>query len=177
MAYSGPVSLPELDSLVSLGDGALLEVLRACRRKSSSDPKDKVFGILGVLDKEVREEFAVDYGKSAKDVYTDVVDVLLATTDRLDVICEAVHFPVYTSSANLPTWVPDWSHIPATSAISSSPGTDFAASRDAKANYRFLGERRHQLEISAIPLGSTSWHGTTVGTLCTLGDYLMAFLN
>lgn len=177
LAYSGPGSLPELNSLVHLGDEALLEVLRACRRKLSSDPKDKVFGLPGVLGKEVHEEFAVDYGKYVKDVYTDVVDFLLTTTDRLDVICEAIHFPVYTSSANLPAWVPDWSHIPATSAISSSPGTDIAASRDSKANYRFLGERRNQLEISAIPLGSISWHGITVGTLCTLGDYLMAFLN
>lgn len=177
LAYSGPGSLPELDSLVSLGDEALLEVLRACRRKLSSDPKDKVFGVLGVLGKEVREEFAVDYGKSVKDVFTDVVDFLLTTTDNLDVICEAIHFPVYISSANLPTWVPDWSHIPATSAISLSPGADFAASKNSKANYKFLGERRNQLEISAIPLGSISWHGITVGTLCTLGDYLMAFLN
>lgn len=177
LAYSGPGSLPELDSLVSLGDEALLEVLRACRRKLSSDPKDKVFGILGVLGKEVREEFAIDYGKSVKEVFTDVVDFLLTTTDHLDVICEAIHFPVHIPSANLPTWVPDWSHIPATSAISLSPGTDFAASGDAKAKYKFLGERRNQLEISAIPLGSISWHGITVGTLCTLGDYLMAFLN
>ncbi|KAH8756767.1 heterokaryon incompatibility protein-domain-containing protein [Diaporthe sp. PMI_573] len=177
LAYSGPGGLPELDSLIGLGDEALLEVLRMCRRKLSSDPKDKVFGVLGVLGKEVREEFTVDYGKSVKDVYTDVVDFLLTTTDRLDVICEAVHFPVHTSSANLPTWVPDWSHIPATSAIALLPGSGFAASRDAKADYRFLGERRSQLVISAIPLGSISRHGIPVGTLCTLQDYLMAFLN
>lgn len=177
LAYSGPGSLPELNSLVRLGDEALLPVLRACRRKLSSDPKDKVFGILGVLGNKVSEEFAVDYGKSVKDVFTDVVDFILTTTGNLNVICEAIHFPVYTSSANLPTWVPDWSHIPATSAISLSPGTDFAASRDAKANYKFLGERLDRLEISAIPLGSVSWHGITVGTLCTLGDYLMAFLH
>lgn len=177
LAYSGPGSLPELDSLVTLGDEALLEVLRACRRKLSSDPKDKVFGILGVLGKEVRDEFAVDYGKSVKEVFTDVVDFLLTTTDHLDVICEAIHFPVYTSSANLPTWVPDWSYVPATSAISLSPGTKFAASRNEKANFELLRGRRNQLEISAVPLGSISWHGITVGTLCTLGDYLMAFLN
>lgn len=177
LAYSGPGSLPELDSLVNLGDEALLEVLRACRRKLSSDPKDKVFGVLGVLGKEVREEFAVDYGKSVKDVFTDVVDFLLTTTEHLDVICESIHFPVYISSANLPTWVPDWSHIPATSAISLSPRGEFAASRDSKANFKILGERRNQLEISAVPLGLISWHGITVGTLCTLGDYLMAFLN
>lgn len=177
LAYSGPGSLPELGSLVGLGDEALLEVLRVCRRKLSSDPKDKVFGVLGVLGGEVRKEFTVDYAKSVKDVYTDVVDFLLTTTNRLDVICEAIHFPVHTSSANLPTWVPDWSHIPATSTIALFPGTHFGASRDAKAEYKFLDERRNRLEISAIPLGSISRHGIPVGTLCTLQDYLMAFLN
>lgn len=177
LAYSGPGGMPDLVSLVSLGDRALLEVLRACRRKLASDPRDKVFGVLGVLGKDIREGFTVDYGKSVKEVFTDVVDFLLTTTEHLDVICEAIHFPIHISSANLPSWVPDWSHIPATSAISLSPGTDFAASKDSKAKFKFLDERRNRIQISAIPLGSISLHGVTVGTLCTLGDYLMAFLN
>lgn len=177
LAYSGPGSLPELGSLWVLGDEAFLEALRVCRRKSSSDPRDKVFGVLGVLGEEVRKEFAVDYEKTVKDVYTDVVDFLVRTTGRLDVICEAIHFPVHTSSVNLPTWVPDWSHIPATSSIALFPGTDFSASGDASASDWFLSQRRSRLNISAIPLGSVSRHGIPVGTLCTLQDYLMAFLN
>lgn len=117
LAYSGPGSLPELDPLAGLGDEALLEVLRVCRRKLSSDPKDKVFGVLGLLSKKIRDSFIVDYGKSVKDVYTEAASFLLITTDCLDVICEAIYFPVYTSSVKLPTWVPDWSYVPSMSAI------------------------------------------------------------
>lgn len=133
--------------------------------------------MLGVLDPRVRNEFAVDYGKSVKDVYTDVVEFLLASTGKLDVVCECIHFPVHRSSANMPTWVPDWSHMPSTSAISLSPGTRFAASGYKQAQYKFLGGRRNLLEISAVPLGSVTRHGIPVGTLCTTQDHLMAFLH
>ncbi|CAN8103108.1 unnamed protein product [Discula destructiva] len=177
LAYQSPGSLPDLEFLADLGDNALLEIMRVCRRKLSTDPKDKVFGSLGVLRQDIREEFTVDYGKNVKDIYTDVVDYILTTTDRLDVICESITFPVYNNSANLPTWVPDWSYSPDVSAISLSPDADFAASGSTKAQCRFVGERRSRLEIAAIPLGSISWHGISVGTLCTLSDYLMAFLN
>lgn len=177
LAYQGPGSLPDLDFLMGIGDTALLEVMRVCREKMCSDPKDKVFSVLGILHRDIREDFTVDYRNSVKDIYTDVVDYLLTTTERLDVICESIHFPAYINSANLPTWVPDWSHIPDVSAISLSPGTKFAASGNTKADFRFLGERRNNLSIAAVTLGSISLHGISVGTLCTLADHLMAFLN
>jgi hypothetical protein len=66
---------------------------------------------------EVRKEFLADYSVSVKEVYTEIVDYLLKTTERLDVICDAIHFPVYTGSANLSSFVPDWSHIPQTAAM------------------------------------------------------------
>jgi hypothetical protein len=112
LVHQGPGSLPDLRSYMGLGKGSLLEVLRACRRKLASDAKDKLYGILGVLPEETRKEFRADYSLSVKDVYTEVVDYLLKTTKRLDVICDAIHFPVHTGSANLPSYVPDWSHIP-----------------------------------------------------------------
>ncbi|KAJ4413571.1 hypothetical protein N0V82_008467 [Gnomoniopsis sp. IMI 355080] len=177
LAYQGPGSLPDLDFLMGWGDSALLEVMRVCREKMCSDPKDKVFSVLGILHRDIREDFTVDYRSSVKDIYTDVVDYLLTTTERLDVICESIHFPVYINSFNLPTWVPDWSHIPDVSAISLSPDTKFAASGNTKADFKFLGERRNKLSMAAVPLGSVSLHGISVGTLCTLADQLMAFLS
>lgn len=180
LAYQGPGSLPDrgyLTDLAGQGDDGLLEIMRICRRKLSSDPKDKVFGVLGILNEDVRDEFTVDYGSSVKDIYTDVVDYLLTTSERLDVICESIQFPTYSSSNKLPTWVPDWSHVPDISAMSLSPGTSFAASGDTSAVYKFLDDRRNKLEISGISLGVVSWHGIPVGTLCTVADYLMAFLN
>ncbi|KAF2006902.1 hypothetical protein P154DRAFT_421176 [Amniculicola lignicola CBS 123094] len=174
LAYQGPRSLPDLGSLAKLGRESFLEAMCACRRKLSTDPRDKVFGILGVLPPEIRAEFPVDYNQSVREVYINAVDYLLHTTDRLDVICESIHFPLHTSSANLPTWVPDWSHSPQTASLGRM--CDFSAAGETEAKYRLLDGRR-KLEISAIHLDTISFHGIAVGTLCTLADYLMAFLH
>ena len=175
LAYQGPSSIPDIGSLMGLGEESLLEVMRACRRKLSADARDKVFGILGVLPEEIRTEFPVDYNLSVKEVYINVVDHLLFSTERLDVICESIHFPLHTSSANLPSWTPDWSHVPETTSLGRSFA--FSASGETSAEYRFIDERRRELEISAIHLDTISAHGIAVGTLCTLADYLMAFVH
>ncbi|CAH0058503.1 unnamed protein product [Clonostachys solani] len=175
LIYQGPASLPDLRSYMEDGEGAFLEILRACRRKLASDPRDKIFGILGVLPKEVRNEFPPDYNLSVKDLYTEVVDFLIKTTQRLDVICEAIHFPVHTSSADLPSFIPDWSHSPQTASMGHR--YNFSAAGSTKARCTFLDQRLNKLEIEAIPLDSTKIKGVAVGTLCNLGDYLMAFLH
>ncbi|KAM5349251.1 hypothetical protein ACJ41O_005758 [Fusarium nematophilum] len=175
LIYQGPSSLPDLRAYMDDGEGALLEILRACRRKLASDPRDKLFGLLGVLPGEIRNEFRADYNLPVKDVYTEVVDYLLKTTQRIDVICEAIHFPVHTSSAKLPSFVPDWSHVPQTTSLGYKYG--FSAAGSTKARCQFLDQRLSKLEISAIPLDTIKSKGIAVGTLCNLGDYLMAFLH
>ncbi|CVK94079.1 related to heterokaryon incompatibility protein het-6 [Fusarium mangiferae] len=175
LIYQGPASLPDLKFHMSDGEEALLQVLRTCRRKLASDPRDKLYGILGVLSASIREEFRADYNLSVKDVYTEIVDFLLKTTEKLDIICEAIHFPVHTSTANLPTFVPDWSHIPQTSAMGFK--YNFSASGSSKAICRFRDERLSKLEISGLEIDVVQSKGVVVGTLCNLGDYLMAFLH
>ena len=54
---------------------------------------------------------------------------------------------------------------------------NFSAAGTTKADCRFLDERLNKLEISAIYLDTISINGISVGTLCTLADYLMAFLH
>ncbi|KAF4442227.1 hypothetical protein F53441_11789 [Fusarium austroafricanum] len=175
LLHQGPASFPDLKFHMSDGEEALLQVLRICRRKLASDPRDKLFGILGVLPASIRNELRVDYNLSVKDVYTKIVDFLLKTTDKLDFIGEAVHFPVHTSSTNLPTFVPDWSHIPQTSGMGFKYG--FSASRCSPALYRFCDERLNKLEISGLEIDVVQSKGIAVGELCNLGDYLMAFLH
>ncbi|KAJ2896945.1 uncharacterized protein MKZ38_005089 [Zalerion maritima] len=175
LAFHGPGSLLDISQFQDNGPDSLLEALCKCRKKLSADPRDKVFGILGVLPEEVREEFPPNYSLSVKEVYTDVVDFLITTTGSIDIICEAIHFPLHTSSHSLPSFVPDWSHIPQTGPMGNY--YLFTASGTSSAMTRFLDERRNKLEISAIPLDKIGKYGISVGTLCTLADYLMAFLH
>jgi hypothetical protein len=174
----GPASFPHHNTLKQLGDESLLEILRACRKKLSENPRDKVFGILGLLPEATQRDFPVDYSQPVKTVYTDVVDYLISTTERLDVIREAIHFPVHVNSTGLPSWCPDWSHIPEVPGLGRA--LNFAASSNAngptKARYRFHDERR-KLEISAIHIDTVAVTGVAVGTLCAAQDYLTAFLQ
>ncbi|KAI1777172.1 heterokaryon incompatibility protein-domain-containing protein [Hypoxylon cercidicola] len=172
----GPVSIHNLQIWKDAGTNSLLEVLRACRTKFASEPRDKVFGVLGILPEAVRHNFPTDYTASLKEVYINVVDFLLHTTRRLDVICEAIYFPIHISMANLPSWVPDWSHIPQTNALGLS--YNFSASQDTCVKFKFPDPtRRSKLEISAINLGTVERRGIALGTLFGLDDSLMAFLH
>jgi hypothetical protein len=103
----GPASFPDKSKLLASGDESLLEVMRACRKKVSESPRDKVFGILGLLPKTTQREFPIDYSQSVKTVYTDVVDYLVSTTDCIDVIRESIHFPIHVNTSGLPSWCPD----------------------------------------------------------------------
>jgi len=173
----GPTSFPDRETLEQLGDESLLQVMRTCRKKLSENPRDKVFGILGLLSDATQRDFPVDYSQSVKTVYTDVVDHLISTTKRLDVIREAIQFPLHVNSTGLPSWCPDWSHIPEVSGLGST--LNFAASNNAngptKAEYWFHDERR-KLQISAISIDTITATGVAVGTFCAAQDYLTAFL-
>jgi hypothetical protein len=174
LALQGPTSLPG-GGIRNLGKHPLLETMRLCRDKFTANPLDKVYGILGLLPEDVRRDFPVDYKSSVKGLYVRIVDHVLSTTKCLDILCEAIHFPLHTSNASLPTWCPDWYHMPATKALRNVDR--FTASKDRPARYKFHGERRLKLEIEAIYLGTVVEHGVAVGTLTTSVDHLTAFLS
>ncbi|KAI1422657.1 heterokaryon incompatibility protein-domain-containing protein [Xylaria sp. FL1777] len=176
LGFQGPASLSILKPRPEEGPESLLDVLRICRTKLAAEPRDKVFGVLGILPESVQCHFPPDYNASLREVYTNVVDLLLHTTRRVDIICDAIYFPVYTRTVKLPTWVPDWSHIPSTAALGSS--YDFSAASNVDADFDFLDPpQRTKLKVAAIYLDVLKIRGNPVGTFCTLDDYLMAFLH
>jgi hypothetical protein len=103
----GPCGFPEIGELMQPDGGSLLDVMRAFRKKLSENPRDKVFGVLGLGPAATQCVFPVDYSQSVKTVYTDVVDHLVVTTERIDVIRESIHFPLQANTLGLPTWCPD----------------------------------------------------------------------
>ncbi len=107
---------PTSPPFVDLGEESMLEVLRACRRNWRRIPEIRYSACWECCRRDT-ERVPPDYNLSVKEVYTDVVDFLMTTTERVDVICEAIHFPITTNSANLPSFVPDWSHIPQTASL------------------------------------------------------------
>ncbi|KXH47991.1 hypothetical protein CNYM01_02579 [Colletotrichum nymphaeae SA-01] len=177
LANHGPSSLPKSRSLTGFifGESSLLEVMRACRNKGATDPRDKVFGTLGLLSESLRNDIRVDYGMTVKSIYTNIVNLIASTTGQLDVICDSIHYPLHANNASLPSWVPDWSHNPGTKAIGAMNLTSkFTASLSQKAKIMLNG---NLLEISGVEIDSIEVHGIAVGPLGMLADYLMAFVH
>ncbi|KAL2107962.1 hypothetical protein VUR80DRAFT_4457 [Thermomyces stellatus] len=170
----GPAGLPNIPSLLSLGHTSFLHVLQSCRNRHTAVPQDKVFGVLGLLPEEIRDNIKPDYSLSVRDVYINVVDYLLTTTSRLDVICESIHYPSETSTTALPSWTPDWSHITLTNSLGLS--YDFKAAGSTKAKWSFK-DHRSKLCISAVFLDVVKTRGIAVGPPCCEHDYLMAFMH
>lgn len=84
----------------------LLELLNQHRDCAATDPRDKVYGLLGLAGDVDTIGLTPSYTSTAQEIYVDLFQKHVAETGSLDMIC-AVRFP--KNVENLPTWVPDWS--------------------------------------------------------------------
>jgi hypothetical protein len=93
-----PASRPEEESL--------LDVLYRGRNCSATDPRDKVYALLGLVNQQVSNSVSVNYSRPTQVVFTILATYLLQEQGRLDVLSHAVNQRVDTHSA--PSWVPQW---------------------------------------------------------------------
>ena len=83
---------------------ALGELVQMFRYRAASDPRDKIYGLLGLLEANDFElEDQLDYSKSVRDVYTEFARSHLV--DEM-ILCSAGYNDL--SKDYLPTWCPDW---------------------------------------------------------------------
>lgn len=136
----------------------LLDVLCLGREKLCTDPRDKIYGLLGILPPHVANGLSPDYASSPNDIYINAAKYVLETTKSLDIICETIPH----RKSKLPSFVPDWSDF--------QPGPSFrrrdkysaSASTRAFFNIGYNEQAKasvepwqapDQLTIAAIPLG------------------------
>jgi hypothetical protein len=91
--------------------GPLNRALRECRDLRSTDPKDKVFAMLGMIDDYHDGDIDVNYGLSDEQVYTDVVKVFIERYHSVEFLREATLGNVSSDHGKFPTWLPDWSQV------------------------------------------------------------------
>ena len=90
-------------------DEAFLATLSRFAGRASSDPRDKVYALLGVYDlKDIKVD--IDYTKPVHQVYAEVVKAVYEYNRRLDILSFGLA-PLFSSTRlpdlNLPSWVPD----------------------------------------------------------------------
>jgi hypothetical protein len=93
-----PASRPE--------EQTLLDVLHRGRNCSATNPRDKVYALLGLVNQKVSDSISVNYSQPPQVVFTMLATYLLQEQGRLDVLSHAVNQRVDTHSA--PSWVPQW---------------------------------------------------------------------
>ena len=104
LTYGGPKSLLLSRFSPTASRPPLFELLVSHKSKKSTDPKDKVYALLGISSS--RDSFGdIDYSLSMREVYSHTARHIIRMSKMLDVICVKQH---NLNQFNLPTWVPDW---------------------------------------------------------------------
>lgn len=86
------------------GEASLDLLLNLVRQADATDKKDKVYGILGLLDPTVSMDITPNYSLSERQVYTDFMISIVKNSGRL----EQIIFGGIPTEEGWPSWVPDW---------------------------------------------------------------------
>ncbi|KAG9239390.1 heterokaryon incompatibility protein-domain-containing protein [Amylocarpus encephaloides] len=170
---SGPHYLDRVRGRGNQSD--LLETLSFHRRKLCQDPKDKVYGILGILSERERGEFEVDYDLSTRQVYINVAIYILHVTRCLDVLGHSI--PREPNANQLPSWVPDWEQRSLTRPMSTVAGKMqhiFSAGGDTLADFRIL-DNGDALELDGVILGRVAEMGSPLSELTAVDTMVITF--
>ncbi|KAH8807101.1 heterokaryon incompatibility protein-domain-containing protein [Xylogone sp. PMI_703] len=130
------------------GSSAVLDILHECRTFESTDPRDKIYGLLGIASRNSGGAFIdIDYSKSVESVYLDTAKRILSTSENLDFL--SIHRGPGDLAQRLPSWVPDWTYrrIQGMDLVFSSkpqengkmPARTFSASKDSSQVPSFRG--------------------------------------
>jgi hypothetical protein len=115
---------------------AFLQVASGARALIASNPRDNVFGVLGLSDKFKPLVPSPDYNKTTTEIFTDVAISLLNLTKSLSVL---EHATSTTPVTDHPSWVPYWSNPPV---IYFPLHTAYCASKTSKAVFTISSDSR-----------------------------------
>jgi hypothetical protein len=82
---------------------SLLTALQLCHRFESTNPRDKIYALLGVASDAKQAGIVPNYSATVTNVYKDVTARILQMHQSFEILCSA-H---YQKRLDLPSWVPD----------------------------------------------------------------------
>lgn len=112
-----------------------------------TDPRDRVYGLLGFASDASAHHISLDYSKTCLQVYLDTAVALI----KKDISIMTLHNTCSEDRlVGLPSWAPDWSRPFATPLISIiREDISYKASGSTRANFDFLGLQDSSLALSA----------------------------
>lgn len=106
----------EIRSIWYFHAGSLLDLLMVGRAFDATDPRDKIYSVLGLAKVPIAESgsmsqdtnpMTIDYSKTTSEVYQYLAKYIINRDRNLDILCILLTHR-NAGSADLPTWVPDW---------------------------------------------------------------------
>jgi hypothetical protein len=84
-------------------------MLEQSYNKHTSDPRDHIYGIIGLTKARNDERLQIDYSTSVRQLFLVVCEYIISTSQKLDIICARAKVSLtFTSNDEFPSWVPDW---------------------------------------------------------------------
>jgi hypothetical protein len=139
------------------------KLLRACGDFNATDPRDKVYALLGMAVDAEKLRITVHYSKSPISVFTDVAKALIneygvnILSFNTGLSSRDYKKPTLLKRAELPTWCPDWTLAPIYTLVSKRcSGSERFSSGDCQGQRKlhFLGDSL--LCLRGINIGTIS---------------------
>ena len=133
-------------------DNLLLQ-LQTFRMHQCSNPRDKVYSLLGISKPYANVELSVDYQASTEKVYRDTALYIIQGSSRLDILLPRGK---PDAKQHLPSWVPDWRNqalVPAVISAQSSLENGFSTGGPTLSIAELL-EDEQVLKVEGIILGN-----------------------
>lgn len=97
------------DPIVSAPSRDLLTMLHMSRNCYSTDPRDKVYGLLGLTGERLQSLIEVDYSQGIEEVLTRTSAAIILFREDLEILAYATStLGAAHANGSLPTWVPNW---------------------------------------------------------------------
>jgi hypothetical protein len=115
----------------------LQDLIYECRHRRSTDARDKIYALLGLMGDPMSAFLRPDYSKSVNEVYANVARHLITQTRSLNPICGQ---QAQGRLEDLPSWVPDFAldqNLTPTPlvAVAGNKSIFFASGRDERSKY------------------------------------------
>jgi hypothetical protein len=162
------INLPLSDMIKSKDHRTLPILLDLSRNSEQTDLKDKLYAILGLLDRDIVRHITPDYDLPLWKVFTSFPKAMITATGHLDILRQCILED--EDDRTVPSWVPDLTTIIHTNDISTI--ATFNACGDIPASFQFIQDDRGLVvlgfRIDAVDgLGCTFWDAIGSKSLTT----------
>ncbi|VUC35617.1 unnamed protein product [Clonostachys rosea] len=137
----------------------LLDTMILCLRFKSTWEVDKLYALLGVIDKEDRDQLGItpDYTRDKESIFKDLAYQLLQRASSIDEQFRILRFAGIGQARNmngLPSWSPDWTAgLPTCPFVSRHYEFNYKASTKPGRRMRFWPPSKHPLTSNGVGAG------------------------